>query len=48
MGSVINLNAGEDLSHPLSKIENAGGKISFAKNLNRAKGFYGSFQRYKG
>jgi uncharacterized protein len=42
-GTVVYLNGGEDLSVPLSKIENAGGKIIMQKTSIGPNGFMAQF-----
>lgn len=42
-GTLVYLNGGEDLSVPLSKVENAGGKIIMPKTAIGANGFMAQF-----
>lgn len=42
-GTIVYLNGGEDLSIPLSKVENAGGKIIMPKTAIGANGFMAQF-----
>ncbi len=42
-GALVYLNGGEDLSIPLSKVENAGGKIVLPKTAIGENGFMGHF-----
>lgn len=47
-GSLIYLNGGEDLSIPLSKVENAGGKIIMPKTSIGPNGFMAHFEDTEG
>ena len=42
-GSVVYLNAGNDLTEPLSRVENAGGKVLFPKTSIGENGFIAHF-----
>jgi hypothetical protein len=42
-GTIVYLNGGEDLSTPLSKVENAGGKIIMPKTSIGGNGFMAQF-----
>ncbi len=47
-GSLVYLNGGEDLSTPLSKIENAGGKVLLPKTSIGPNGFMAYFSDTEG
>jgi len=47
-GALLYLNGGEDLSKPLSKIENAGGKVLLAKTPIAENGFMAQFSDTEG
>ncbi len=47
-GSLVYLNGGEDLSIPLSKVENAGGKVLLPKTSIGAHGFMAYFADTEG
>ncbi|MBK8723709.1 MAG: VOC family protein [Saprospiraceae bacterium] len=42
-GTIVYLNGGEDLAEPLSRVENAGGKIIFPKTSIGANGYMAHF-----
>lgn len=47
-GSLIYLNGGDDLSGPLSKVENAGGKVLLPKTSLGPNGFMAHFEDTEG
>ena len=47
-GSLVYLNGGEDLSVPLSKVENAGGRILLPKTAIGPNGFMAHFEDCEG
>ncbi len=47
-GSLVYLNGGDDLSHPLSKVEEAGGKILLPKTPIGENGFMAYFMDTEG
>ena len=47
-GSVVYLNAGDDLAHPLSRIEAAGGKVLMPKTPIGENGFIAKFSDTEG
>ena len=48
LGTTIYLNGGEDLSHPLSRVEAAGGKVTTPKTSIVEHGFVARFQDSEG